>query len=245
MKLILRIAIACLIVMILVACSKPSQMSTVDELPEKAGILWSKATVIAAENWNRVPGRSDIHLEMKDTQKQDAINLNLTLSHTLTDSGKISNKIINSEEAFNDLQNDLFGLLKSQIEQDRTPQNISLFHNNSPNNPLVSFTGKTKRINGYLCLGFDFEYKMSVSDSVAQKGTVWLEKKSGAPIFKESSMEVPIPMIPKLKMTETYSFVNDVWTNKEITLSAEMNILTQKVSFTMQLKQSAWWIYSP
>ncbi len=207
--------------------------------------LWEKAMEIAAENWNWIPRLTTTTSETKNLKSQELEgSTELVVKHNLYE-GIIINELVTS--SINGQEESLEEASKRYIEilqRDNTPTRSGMFFHVPGEEFTLKNNGKDKQISGFDCIGFDFSYRDEESKKKSS-GTVWLDKKSGAPILKEFSPDKNPRFVTGIDMIMHYHYNpdNGEWYAKTVDSNVHISAMGRKMISNTTVSYSEHWRY--
>lgn len=221
-------------------------ITTVISFAQGIDPLWLNAVNIARKNNQFVPGKTLYQSDMKNPKdKEDDMLVLVELKHqkkgkddieTVIISAKKNNKALNPEESKE---------LDKIKEQDFKPKKEGIFLTTDPKKIKVKVTNQKKNINGFICKGFDFEYKGKdeKGKELIYKGIAWLEEECGAPLMIDFTFK-KLPMFVKSLNIENYYSLdkeNLIWHSIMVKTNVEASFFGKKILNETLLKFSNHW----
>jgi len=210
----------------------------------KKDLLWQKASQVASENWNLIPGTKHKIKHVTDKKGNEKSHKEVIVRYYLGDNDLIVTELVSASK--NGEKVDTTNkYVRDTMEDEILPTNKSLFHNNEPGNPIISRTNKTIEINGHICIGFDFIYNSVENGEEFQiNGTAWLDEISGAPLRVEKSLtSLPI-MVKSMTLIEDYSYdSNGDWYMIKETVASDVSLVLIKRHMLLENLYYDYWRY--
>lgn len=203
--------------------------------------LWQKAKVIAEANWEWIPGTQEavnIQKNKKGVVKsQEEMIINYALTDNAIESVFVSGK--RDDKELDETDPSVAEMLKA----DMSPDNSSMFHNFEGKDMQVTYTSKTKEINGKVCSGFDYSFYKEDEQhgDLKSNGTVWLDQETGAPLLNEMNIEPPKKMIKEISTNTHYFFDGSDWYINEVVSKFRISALVINVNVESTIKFSDYW----
>lgn len=242
---ILSVWLSCYAIWLILEISITS--SILEAEPTEVDSLWQKAAKIAEKNWNLVPGytiRID-RLLNKDGEVESVTEV--WVKHTLKDSLTIENTIIKALVDSQEVSEEKYSQFAQYTSQDMRPENKSLFHNTSPDNPLVTRTEELREIDGRLCVGYEYEYTLEDSEngSMTQAGMIWIDRETGAPMYLEFEAGVLPKMVKSMEGFALYSFdtTDETWYAVKTVTNMEIKLLFVTRRMQSEIQYKDYWEY--
>lgn len=213
--------------------------------------LWYQAREIAEANINQIPGVTHQLMATVDDRSGKVIqSSDIRISHSMNDNSEIVSTLLSKEtdgEEADHPDNDR--MVAGMLEKDLTPKREGLFFTEIGEKLKVKPTRNRKEINGFNCLEFEIEFTNTGQDGkdVTFLGSVWLDEKSGAPIYNTFVMDKTPRFVRDISIERYYHYDPEqrIWFLSEMVSKAEIRFLLKRMTNTTRITYSDYWLYEP
>ena len=190
--------------------------------------LLKKTLAIAKKNEkNRIPGTKlfieKVFTKNGELKKSKKLELQYFWDENNEKIGKKIEKALDNEEklSISEAKEQFEDELKADVRDE-----LVFFLNKRANNPQLEALGKTKKIEGKTCQGYEFQLKKESDEEIqTESGILWIDEKSGKLLMKESTVK-PLPkMIKKMNAVTKYKYEGDKIVRKETDIEVDVSYL--------------------
>lgn len=217
--------------------------------------LWESALSLFEENAELVPGKMDTHFQETDHLGKVLNYTKSRLTFFLDDEGEVDSQLVSAEKDGKDITKERQEERKKEREKPKDQQNqgrggFSMENFESPFDPALQNRvmkkkeGKYRLIEGKNCVNYHFVMAKKKDDpeSVAIKGTAWLDYKTGAPIQIEYTFD-PLPdFVSEMKIIIVYHNDENSWYPKRVEFTGTGGLLFLQKFFRVTMTLSDYFL---
>ncbi len=168
--------------------------------------LWERATAIARENWNLVPGKTVTITETRNLKEdEETTKTEYVISHEPFENLVMNELISSTVDGVEQNRDEAMLQYAEPLKRDNTPKQEGMFFTEPGQGLSIELNGTEENINGFHCLAFDFAYETN-HNNTTQLGTLWLDKQSGALIKKEFQVDKNPRFVTDMEITQYYHY---------------------------------------